>query len=366
MKIKKLTLNNFKKFISKARPIEFSFIDPETGKINPITLITGNNGEGKSSILQAISLLIGSASIDKFKPSDLDWPGFNYKYIQHGIDPVRITADITFTEDEVIATRAFCSEIQKIYPERQYKMPPPSLSSVTLYFDAQEEKVWATKESGTNAFFLTKGYQYAKQLTSIDKTYGQRFDRVGSIFWYDEHRTSSSITQYLYETNFNNDKDGNPQTAIKELIARWYYTHLDISIGKYDLRPGQFDKFSKLKKLYETIFTGRSLIRATLNQGGGNGIDIIFNDGKYDYDFTEMSAGERAIFPLLLDFANLNINNSIILIDEIELHLHPPLQQQFLNSLPELGVNNQFIITTHSPIIASQFSQDQKITVGNV
>jgi len=64
-----------------------------------------------------------------------------------------------------------------------------------------------------------------------------------------------------------------------------------------------------------------------------------------------MSGGERAVFPILVDFANLNIHNSVILIDEIELHLHPPAQQVFLTALPKLGKNNQFIITTHSDYI---------------
>jgi predicted ATP-dependent endonuclease of OLD family len=68
-----------------------------------------------------------------------------------------------------------------------------------------------------------------------------------------------------------------------------------------------------------------------------------------------MSAGERVIFPILIDFANWNINNSIIIIDELELHLHPPLQQALVDLLPRLGKNNQFIITTHSEDVAAMF-----------
>ena len=36
-----------------------------------------------------------------------------------------------------------------------------------------------------------------------------------------------------------------------------------------------------------------------------------------------------------MDFANWNIHNSVILIDEIELHLHPPMQQALLRTLPK-------------------------------
>ena len=48
--------------------------------------------------------------------------------------------------------------------------------------------------------------------------------------------------------------------------------------------------------------------------------------------------------------------DGLVLIDEIELHLHPSLQQtvlqRFRNTFPGL----QFIITTHSPIILSNFN----------
>ncbi len=74
-------------------------------------------------------------------------------------------------------------------------------------------------------------------------------------------------------------------------------------------------------------------------------------DGSHEYELGEMSGGERAIFPMIFDFANWGIHNSTILIDELELHLHPPLQQGLLKALRNLGNNNQFIITTHSDAV---------------
>jgi len=85
---------------------------------------------------------------------------------------------------------------------------------------------------------------------------------------------------------------------------------------------------------------------------------LLGPDGR-DYELGAMSAGERAIFPLLIDFANWRIDNSIVLIDESELHLHPPLQQALIRMLPKLGKNNQFIITTHSDDVAALFSKHQ-------
>lgn len=360
MKIKSLRLNNYKRFKGDAaHPFEVNFLNPDTGEVNDITLIIGNNGEGKSSILQAIASLLGGAILDKFRPSDLIWPGFVYKYLQNGRYPVVMEADLVFDEAEVNATREFCSELMELYSstERKYKMPPQQ-SKVTLYLEYDADKVLATRDSGRDAFFLTQGYQYAKQLESKTRNYGTRFDRVGSILWYDEHRTSASITKYLFDKS---DSDIGLNDLIKDLIALWYYTHSDLERGVQQLRAGQFDKFKRLKEMYERVFSGRQLRGATMSQGGENGVDIVFFDGRNDYDFNELSAGERAIFPILLDFANRNINNSIILIDEIELHLHPPLQQILIKALPRLGKNNQFIVTTHSNIVASMFEESQII-----
>jgi predicted ATP-dependent endonuclease of OLD family len=65
-----------------------------------------------------------------------------------------------------------------------------------------------------------------------------------------------------------------------------------------------------------------------------------------------MSGAERAIFPILLDFVNWDINHSVILIDELELHCHPPMQQMLLWAIQRLGRGNQIILTTHSDYIA--------------
>lgn len=51
---------------------------------------------------------------------------------------------------------------------------------------------------------------------------------------------------------------------------------------------------------------------------------------------------------LLLQFAKNRIHRSIVLIDELELHLHPLWQSRLHQSLGELGVDNQVFFTTHS------------------
>jgi predicted ATP-dependent endonuclease of OLD family len=83
-------------------------------------------------------------------------------------------------------------------------------------------------------------------------------------------------------------------------------------------------------------------------------------DGK-TYDIAEMSSGEQAVFTLAFEFVRLNIKRSIILIDELELHLHPPEQQMLLYALPKLGPDCQFIITTHSEYLTSAIPNEYEV-----
>ncbi len=45
----------------------------------------------------------------------------------------------------------------------------------------------------------------------------------------------------------------------------------------------------------------------------------------------------------------------------LELHLHPPMQQDFLQALFKLGKNNQFIITTYSDYVEQLISESNII-----
>lgn len=85
--------------------------------------------------------------------------------------------------------------------------------------------------------------------------------------------------------------------------------------------------------------------------------------------FWQLSDGYRAMLALILDLARrMAIANgerytaegrsilsspAIVLIDEIELHLHPGWQQTVLPSLLEIFPNTQFIVSTHSPQVLS-------------
>lgn len=347
MKIKSISLHNYKKFVDEK---SISFCDT-TGNINDLTLIVGNNGTGKSSLLQAIVASIAPLTRDRFKVSNLDWSGFEYRFIQSGRRPLHIQSEIEFSEIELEETVNFANRLNGFGDRLGI---PNKNKSVLIKFDYEKMRPIVPGRGGGN-YFQFSGYQYAKKLTVYEPDKTKLFEKVGNIYWYTEQRTSYNINEIF-------DKQNLQINSIRSYLANAYSFHLAITEKKRELQRGEFDFYEKLSKLYSTVFTDRNFI------GSAPRFDVFekspvpdffLSDGHNQYELSEMSAGERAIFPILMDFARYNINNSIIIIDEIELHLHAPLQQAFIRALSQLGNNNQFILTTHSDTVANMFDESE-------
>lgn len=96
-----------------------------------------------------------------------------------------------------------------------------------------------------------------------------------------------------------------------------------------------------------------------------SGVDIIkVTNDLQDVSIEQLSDGQRVFLALIADLARRMImlnpllknpleGRGIVLIDEIELHLHPKWQQEVITILRTVFPNIQFVITTHSPIVLS-------------
>ncbi|MBO3459020.1 AAA family ATPase [Aetokthonos hydrillicola Thurmond2011] len=339
MKVQSLQLRYFKKFRS---PDLFDFTDPETGLARDLIVLIGMNGAGKTSLLQAIAATLGTATGRLKEPSDLEWAGFNYELLGSnwgGFEP-EVTVKVQFSSGELEAVGDFQQKLRDMGRDLQ---PPAAKHIVTLKWHNGRVQAGSAGE-----LFQFKGREYAKQLLRAEGF--QVFERVGTILWYTEQRTSTSLTTEDPDRKLEITED-----LLRDRLSKWRQFHQDVEMGKIPhLRPGQKDLYAEIERAYQAVFPERSFEGPVLRE---NVDDILSEpwfylyDGKNQYEISEMSGGERAIFPMLMDFASWNIHNSVILIDEIELHLHPPMQQALLRALPKLGTNNQFIITTHSDYI---------------
>lgn len=126
------------------------------------------------------------------------------------------------------------------------------------------------------------------------------------------------------------------------------------------------DDFKEVSKIENWFLNFENSLKELLND---NELKLIFDYRNYNffikekdkepYRFNELSDGYSAVLDIIIDlmmrmekksnyFYDLN---GIVMIDEIETHLHIELQKRIMVFLIRLFPNIQFIITTHSPFI---------------
>lgn len=112
--------------------------------------------------------------------------------------------------------------------------------------------------------------------------------------------------------------------------------------------------FSRFEGILKKVFDDSSL---RLDFNIDNFQFHILQDNREPFDFNTMSSGYSAVFDIINDLMmrmerKKNYSTEgIVLIDEIETHLHLELQRVILPFLTELFPNIQFIVTTHSPFV---------------
>ncbi len=84
-----------------------------------------------------------------------------------------------------------------------------------------------------------------------------------------------------------------------------------------------------------------------------------FKDGTSVYPLNVAASGEQVIIEYITRLAYPTpMNHSLILIDEPEVHLHPAWIRQLYRALPEIGRNNQYVLTTHSQELRAMAAED--------
>jgi hypothetical protein len=208
------------------------------------------------------------------------------------------------------------------------------------------------------------GRYYVKVLSKTDPHLRSHFSDLGDVFWFDQHRNLGSASARRYSTGDNVSQEAKEswQAGIEQLrqylVGWWgYHTSPNKAKGK--------DYIPELEKRFCAVFPDRQFVGLSpMENGTSLGADdfyfLLQSQGQV-YDLAEMSSGEQAVFPLIYEFVRLGISNSIVLIDELELHLHPPEQQRLLASLPHLGPNCQFVVSTHSPFLTDAIPDEHEI-----
>ncbi len=278
----------------------------------PVVIITGENGTGKTIVLDAIRGLLFGA----------------YQYVGRDI----------FNGEEII------------------------LSS-KIAIDNQEEQVSFTgihSHNRDNRFFTTA--------QKLNQSFGDNkapFINVVVNYWLSNLATDSFDIKNIVAPDIKTYLTGalsghHKNISVTQLIC--YFDYLRGSEAKTEKRLGEF--------LYQKL---KAIIKLSLNNGKlayvsrSDLMPIIEQNGK-EITLDKLSSGnlyliQRMVALLGQMHAVNRLNNlpieslcetrGLLLIDEAENHLHPKWQKTFICNILEIFPNLQIILTTHSPFIVS-------------
>ena len=352
MFLRKVKVSNFKGI----KDVEIDFGERKW------TLLVGDNGSGKTSLLQAIALTVGLATGNVRSVADFSrrWEGF---YPQRLSSKAYVEVEIKRNKEEVKALKEVWELFHKQHPDLR-DTPDFESDSVVLFWNKLLNKPRTRGRRGKR--FALSGRSYVRQLWKTDKIVSYEkaiayFSKLGDVFWFDQRRSFKNwygvfpvmtIDLEKEEEKYPSWEKGVQQA--RELLQHWWSHYLSDKDNAL---------LTTLQERFQSIFGGKFL--GPEEQRDERSWYFIIEKNGLRYDIGEMSSGEEAIFLILLQALRLRMEKSIILIDEPELHLNPREQKWLIRNLPKIFPDCQFILTTHSPYIEDFFEDEEIIVLKN-
>jgi hypothetical protein len=258
-------------------------------------------------------------------------------------------------------------------------LPLPILAVITDSFPHQEANIGARAKKMVRQQILPRdlGYYGWDERTSCIQLWLSRFYQVSTFdrdvkIEIDELEEQLSFYNEQIKINPEEKDIINFQKKIRSLrenieFRRAEGRRVDYASEKEFIQNKLITFSRPLDEAYGFINNDIELYRLSVTsiKKGQNTLEFSFKDGRV-INFDSLPMGYKRIFSIVLDLSYRSFilnqgleSEGIVLIDEIELHLHPTIQQDILQRLRSTFPNIQFIITTHSPLVISNFRADE-------
>ncbi|WP_455135971.1 AAA family ATPase [Thermophilibacter sp.] len=339
MILRSLTLSNFHRF--ERYSIDFD---------DRLTVLVGDNGSGKSSILRAASIAL-SAFLSCF----------------NGTRSVSITPQdarlVTYEQGDVI--------------DRQAQYPVEIIAIGVVEGDIITWKRGLNSPKGKT----TRGD--AKEMTSLGNAYYQRLQSgdpdlvlplvayYGTGRLWSKKQTKSYAVREIGRTEGYRDS---LDTEINDKALLAWFKKMTVQELQYARRCGSSPVSATLSAVRQAIANCFSLVSGYANVAvdynfDTNDLDVVYHTESgeaHSLPLGYFSDGYRTTLSMVADVAyrmallNPGLGSEVIagtpgvvLIDEVDLHLHPRWQARVLGDLQSIFPQVQFIVTTHAPLVIS-------------
>lgn len=338
MRINQIHLENFRCY--KEVSIEFH---PH------FNVLVGINGTGKTSILEALRIAIGSLflSVDKYKdkissPSiqqdDVRLFNLEQQY------PVTITAEGTISQFSIDGS----------------------------YKDITWERSLITKGGSTRSKDAKSMREASTQMQEVIRQ-SEPLIKIPLVAYYSTDRFKKEKKDVGVEPNgsrlrgYYNALD--PLTNIKFFLDL-YYTET-LSAIQHNTTSDVLDAVNEaVKKCVDCDDLMFDIKQQEL---------LLTQSGSHErMPFHMLSDGVRTVLAMVMEIAFrcylLNpylgkeaamLTTGVVLIDEIDLHLHPEWQKRVINDLRNAFPNIQFIVTTHAPLVIGSLTDGKIFSIKN-
>lgn len=332
--LEKVNIKNYK-------AIEEINIDLKPG----INLLIGDNGAGKTSVLEGIAVALSGLFVNV---SGVSTKNFVKEDVRMIVDPLGdASTSVTYCEPISVG----CS--LKVCTGKDFKWNriKEELSSTHTKIDDKEVCTWMKKLTNqTGSILPLVSFQSAARAwkvrrgdfgTELQKKLDDR--RCGYIGCLDSSMDVKSIQQWCMKQEV---------TAVHKGKVREYETFKNI----ISIFMREINELDESPEVYYSPQFG----------------DMAYKDSKEDMAISKLSAGYQSLLWMIMDMAyrvcllNPELSDrsqikGIVLIDEIDMHLHPKWQWNIIKALSTTFENVQFIIATHSPIVISSAKETNLI-----
>lgn len=357
MWIKDITIKNFRGF--EDRSFRFD---------QRMNVVLANNTMGKTTLLQAIQISLGAylQSLTQL-PKE---PAFrkNFKADDRPLEYSEAIEDFKYRtkENPTISVHALLSTFGK-----QDGIPFNELKEIDWYREMKGNTTVHAKANVGQLMELVEkweGYRVAEKAETdvvLPLVLAFGADRIDNNYKLVDKKANVSRLVKAYKCALAETVD------FKSALA-WYYNFN--SKGKKSPEvPGTDKAFEEALRIAARI---TNIAREEGNRSFWADVKVVGQDNSTRLKYEMMSSGFKAMVNLVAEIAYrcIMLNRwlgedavkktpGIVLIDEIDLYLHPHWQQHVLADLHEAFPEIQFIVSTHSPFIVQSVESQSVITL---